>query len=149
MVYTVKYMKNLFMSLLLVLLLVVLLGSGYLLYEEKTFILQSRATNDVISGDNSLAVSTPTCVAPDGLEITRLHVYCLNSQGLGKPNTIVTVSPTDAALDLQIRAIQATTDSTGKATFDITSSTEGLFDLTIFCDDVQVKSNHRVCFKKS
>lgn len=142
-------MKNLFMSLLLVLLLVVLLGSGYLLYEERTFILQSRATNDVISGDNSLAVSTPTCVQPDGNEITRLHVYCLNSQGLGKPDTIVSVSPTDAALDLQIRAIQATTDSTGKATFDITSSTEGLFDLTIMCDDVQVKSNHRVCFKKS
>ena len=139
-------MRSLFMTLLLVLLLMVLLGSAYLIYEEDTFILQSRATNSKVSSENSLAVSTPTCVAADGQEITRLQVYCLNGQGLAEPNTRVYVSPCGDARQLQITAIQGTTDETGKAIFDVTSSSEGLYDLTIFCGDVLVKNNHRVCF---
>lgn len=142
-------MKSLFMTLVLVLVLVLLIGSGYLIYEEQEFILQSRATVQEISSDNSLAVTTPTCVIADGEEISRLSVYCLDSRGLGKPDIRVSVAPTSGAQNLQIKAIQGTTDQSGKATFDITSSTEGLFDLTIECDGVVIKTNHRACFTSS
>lgn len=142
-------MKSLFMTLMLVLLLVLLIGTSYLIYDEKSFILQSRANIEKISGDNSLAVSTPTCAKADGESITRLQVYCLNTRGLGGPNIRVSVAPTSHAQSMSIRAVQGTTDQTGKAIFDITSSTEGIFDLTIKCGDVLIQNNHRACFTSS
>ena len=142
-------MKSLFATLVLILFLVLLLGTSYLIYEEQTFILQSKATIAEVSRENSLAISTPTCVKADGEEISRLSVYCLDTKGLGKPQVQVSVSPTAEARNLHIQPIQGTTDQTGKAMFDITSQAEGIFDLTIVCGQTLVKNNHRTCFTSS
>lgn len=130
----------------LILLLLMLLFSGYMLYEGKIGVFQSRATFKEVSKDNSLAVSIPSCVKADGDEVSRLQIYCLNGRGLGEPNISVSVVPSSVAQGIDIQPIQGTTDDTGKAIYDVRSTTEGFFDLTISCGDTIIKSDHRTCF---
>jgi hypothetical protein len=131
----------------LIFLLILLPLTVFFFYRTEVITFRSRATFQQISKDNSLAVSVPSCVAADGEQISRLHVYCLNGRGLGEPNMHVSVYPTSVAQNLEIQAIQGTTDDTGKAIFDITSGTEGFFDLTITCGETIVKTDHKTCFE--
>jgi hypothetical protein len=144
-VYTSR-MRTYFVIFSLLLMLLLVLASTYFIYEERTFIFQSRANVQLVDSENSLAVATPSCVPADSTSISRLQVYCLNSRGLGEPGMIVSVKPSNSVQDLEITAIQGSTDQYGKAIFDLKSGTEGIFELTIMCGDVVVKSNHRACF---
>lgn len=140
-------MKRLFLVFLMILLPVFVVLSGYFILEERTFILRSRATVQEVSTGNSLAVSTPSCVAGDGDEKTRLMIYCLNGQGLGEPGVTTVVKPASNVQGLQITPVRATTDETGRAIFDMTSSSKGMVEVSIWCGDVLIKESHRLCFE--
>lgn len=140
-------MKRLFLLFLMILLPLFVIISGYFVLEERTYILRSRATVQEVSTGNSLAVSTPSCVAGDGDEKTRLMIYCLNGRGLGEPNVSTSVRPNGNVQGLQIIPVRATTDETGRAIFDITSNSQGMVEVSIRCGDVLIKENHRLCFE--
>lgn len=136
-----------FIGLGFIVLLLLLLGSFYI-YEERVYLFQTRATYQIASQENSLAVSVPACVPATGEDITRVYVYCLNGRGLGEPNMNVSVYPTNDANGLKIVPVQGSTDGVGKAMFDITSNTEGTFDVTITCADTVITRDHQICFTK-
>lgn len=140
-------MKRLFLLFLMILLPLFVIISGYFVLEERTYILRSRATVQEVSTGNSLAVSTPSCVAGDGDEKTRLMIYCLNGRGLGEPKVSTSVRPNGNVQGLQIIPVRATTDETGRAIFDITSNSQGMVEVSIWCGDVLIKENHRLCFE--
>ena len=139
-------MKTITLISSLVLLLLALIASSYFIYEERTFIYRSRANVQQADPDNSLAVSIPSCVPGDKVSISRVQVYCLNPRGFGEPKMVVSVKPTSSVQNLEIKPIQGTTDEMGKAIFDLTSDKAGIFDLTITCGDIVVKTNHKACF---
>ncbi|OGK59583.1 hypothetical protein A3I56_00075 [Candidatus Roizmanbacteria bacterium RIFCSPLOWO2_02_FULL_43_10] len=140
-------MRRTLMLIGFLLLLLVPLIFLYMVSERQMFVLKSRASFQEVSGSNSLAIATPSCVKAGGEEITRLNIYCLNNQGLGVENMPVTVSPASTAQALGIRAIQGTTDTVGKAVFDITSGAAGIFELTIDCGTYRIKTAQKVCFE--
>ena len=98
--------------------LILIFVMAYWVYESNSFSIRSRAYIDEVSGPNSFAVSTPSCAKADGLEITRMYIYCLSNQGLPVQNVAVRLSPTDNYTTVEFRPVQAVTDATGKALFD-------------------------------
>lgn len=107
------------------------------------------ANSGKVSAETSLVISVPACVKAGGEEITRIYVYCLNSRGIGEANTVVDIQPSSRTEDLRIVSVQATTDDSGKAIFDLTSKTQGYFRLSVMCGDVRVRSDFKVCFSAS
>ncbi len=119
----------------------------YGVYESKSFSIRSRAYIDEVSGENSFAVSTPSCVKADGEEITRMYIYCLSSQGLPVSNIAVRIDPSDNYPTVEFRPIQAVTDSTGKALFDSLSREVGMKNVDIYCGDLLIRKDYSVCFE--
>lgn len=102
-------------------LLLALTGTVYLMYRTTT--LSSRASGSTVPTNsdfvnNSYLFASPLQAKANGQEIIRVTAFILDSRGIGIPNLLVTLNKPAA---LNLAAAQDTTDTTGKATFDLTS----------------------------
>jgi len=91
----------------------------YLIYKTTKF--SSKATGTLtknITLENSYLFATPLQAKADGLEKVRVIVFVLDQKGIGIPNQTISlnISP-----KINIENIQSTTDSYGKAIFDLTT----------------------------
>lgn len=104
--------------LLIIFLLLTLLGSFALVF--RTTIFSSRANSSgSVAYSNSYLFSSPLQAKADGKELIRISVFLLDGRGLGVPNQVVTLSTSPK---VSINSVQSTTDDTGKAVFDLSSS---------------------------
>lgn len=138
-------MRRVVTYLLLPLLILVLLGSAYLVLEEQTYNLRARATISQVS-ESSFAVNTPTCASVSSNQKLRVYVYCLNTEGLGIRNIDTELKPSTDVTGMLISPVNRITDSYGKATYDISNPQSGTYLLDITCDSTTISTTHSVCF---
>lgn len=115
-------MKKFFFLLILGLVFLILFSVYFWFYQAKYFIGRASVSQASFSISNSYLFVTPLRATANGQEKVRATVFVLNDQGLGVSNKEVTLSNTQA---LNIDIIQGTTDSYGKAIFDISTLKSG------------------------
>lgn len=96
----------------------------------QTTIFKSRASNTnnrLPVKENSYLFASPIQAKADGQEKIRITVFLLDSNGLGvSQQTVILKFPSI----LQIETLQSTTDDYGKATFNLSSTTPGKFEIS-------------------
>lgn len=118
----------------------------------KTTIFQKRASSSSASYvlENSYLFASPlqakageSSLPTDHREQIRLTVFLLDGRGLGVGNQIISIQiPANVTITNQ----QEITDNTGKAVFDITSSTAQTFYVTASVGNAKLPQKVRVAF---
>lgn len=93
---------------------------SYTEYTEKPV---TQTPSSVVEISNSYAFASPLKAGLGG-EFIRVTVYVLDAQGMGIKGKSVEIGQ---VTDLQIKEVLVTTDDTGMAYFDISSSKAGLY----------------------
>lgn len=129
----------------LILFLTVLIGfvSFFGFYQVRYFINRASTQSLSFSLENSYVFLTPLKARASGQEKIRLTVFVLDNRGMGVMGKKVVLSTHQA---LKIDAIQAITDSFGKAYFDISSDTPGDYYLEVKVDDISLLQKPRLNF---
>lgn len=125
-------MLELFMSkrylIIFIILIIALIGSVTLVL--KTTVFGSKASNVRTSSvvlENSYLFASPIQAKADGLEKVRLTVFLLDGRGLGVANQTVTINVSPL---VTVQQSQNITDESGKAIFDLSSSTIKTFNVS-------------------
>ncbi len=135
---TLKYL------LIIALLLLALAGTVFLTLRVVVFSNRAATGNSSpVALANSYLFASPLQAKADNQEKIRLTVFLLDGRGLGVPNQRVSVTPPAA---LTLTAVQATSDDTGKAVFDLSSSTAGTYSLEAKTDSGTLPQKVRVTF---
>jgi len=87
--------------------------------------------------------TNPLKAQADGKEKIRVTVFILNSQGLGVLGKSVSIG-LDSHLTLD--AVQSATDQSGKALFDISTTTPGEYYLEVGVDEFKLPQKTRLTF---
>ncbi len=116
---TIVYLSILFIVLILFSLL-------FWFYEVKNFTSRASVSDQGFSQENSYVFVSPLKAKANNQEKIRTTVFLLNNQGLGVANTAILFTPNSK---LNVFVEQGTTDSFGKAVFDISSEAAGEFYL--------------------
>lgn len=135
-------LKNSSFIMLIVILLFIFL-TGYWLYQATYYSNRAQATPSAISIDNSFTSTNPFKALANTKERIRLTIYVLNDQGLGASNSKTTLS---ADKNLIIEDVQSITDQYGKAIFDISTNTRGVFSIDVYVDGKLLKNKATVNF---
>ena len=104
--------------LLISFLLVVLLATLSLVFKTTVFSGKATGSSSVAYG-NSYLFSSPLQAKADGKELIRVTVFLLDGRGLGVANQPVEL---EASPRVDIGTVQAVTDDSGKAVFDLSST---------------------------
>lgn len=116
-------------KILLIILLILGLTTTIFLVTQTT-IFKSRAnstSSHLPVRENSYLFASPIQAKADGQEKIRVTVFLLDSNGLGVSQQTVTLKVPSI---LQVETIQSVTDDLGKATFNLSSSTPGKFEIS-------------------
>lgn len=100
------------------------------LFISQTTIFKSRASSTSTHlpvRENSYLFASPIQAKADAQEKIRVTVFLLDSNGLGVSQQTVTLKVPSA---LQIETIQNVTDDLGRATFNLSSSVPGKFEIS-------------------
>ncbi len=98
----------------------------------------------ILSRENSYLFASPVTASADGASIVRVTVYILNSQGLGISGQKILLTPSK---QLTIGQTQPTTDSFGRAIFDLTSSTPGDYTISAAVASVSLPQTVSILFQ--
>jgi hypothetical protein len=104
--------------------------AGALFIVTQTTIFKSRAsnTNDHLPvKENSYLFASPIQAKADGKEKVRITVFLLDSQGLGVSKQLITLKTPSA---IEVETLQGLTDDLGRATFNLSSSVPGKFEIS-------------------
>lgn len=86
----------------------------------------STVNTSPITMENSYLFSSPLQAKADSQELIRITVFLLDSRGLGVPNqTVELLTPAN----ITIKDVQAVSDESGKAVFDLSSAIPGQFTI--------------------
>lgn len=96
-----------------------------------------------ISVDNSYLFASPLKAAVS-VERIRITVYVLDGQGMGIAGKEVTLGNSDSVLHFY--PISPTTDSYGRATFDVTGDQAGLFTIEALVDGQKLTQKVTISF---
>jgi hypothetical protein len=120
-----------------------LIASLYLV--ARTTIFQKRASNTNTSYvlENSYIFASPLQAKADNKEQIRITVFLLDGRGLGVANQSVSLS---LPQNISITNQQEVTDNTGKAVFDIISSSPQTFHITASVNDAKLPQKVRIIF---
>lgn len=136
-------MQRFLLSSILFFLVLITFSFFFFLYEARFFGSRASVARVDISAENSYVFSNPLKALSDGKEKIRVTVFVLNSQGLGVFGKKVTLT---ANSQVVVDPIQPTTDSTGKAIFDYTSTIPGEYYLEVTADNVTLPQKVRLSF---
>jgi hypothetical protein len=105
----------------------------------------TRAKEEFLPSSNaSLIFAWPLTAKADGGETVAVNIFVRNANNLPLPNKKVSVITTLG----NINELQPTTDKSGKATFNLSSASPGLAELTATVDNqVQLKQKVTVKFE--
>ncbi len=140
-------MSNFIKLIILASSLLILLLISFVLFEQTTIVLRSRANVSSVDKNNSFLFTVPACgKAGTDSQPIRLNFVVLTNSGLGKGNVECRViAPYE--YKLSIRAIQGITDTYGKAFFDIQAADPGIFEVKVVCDDIVLNDRQKLCFE--
>lgn len=118
-----------FKKIILITFLIISLGfSVYLISQNIIFKGQAANTNSHLPvKENSYLFASPIQAKADGQEKIRITVFLLDSNGLGVSQQPVTLQTPST---LQVESIQSITDDLGRATFNLSSSLPGKFEIS-------------------
>lgn len=136
-------MQKFLLSAILFFLVLISFSLFFFFYETQFFGSRASMTRVDISADNSYVFTNPLKAQADGKEKIRVTVFILNSQGLGVLGKNVSIG-LDSHLILD--AVQSATDQSGKALFDISSSTPGEYYLEVSVDEFKLPQKTRLTF---
>jgi len=131
---------------ILLFIIILLLFSGFFFFYEARF-MSGRASvvSNSFSPDNSYVITVPSKAKGDGLQKIRVTVFILNGQGLGVLGKQVKIAtPTNS--NLVIGNTQPTTDSIGKAYFDVSAGSSGEYYLEVTVDGISLPQKAHVLF---
>lgn len=127
-----KNKKYFWLQILLLILILGLVISVYLIQRQTYYKSQAysytetaatQTPSSIVAISNSYAFASPLKAKITG-EFIRVTIYVLDAQGMGIKGKSVEIGQ---VTDLQIKEVLATTDDTGMAYFDISSSKAGLY----------------------
>lgn len=136
-------MKRVFYFLILFFIVLLAFSSFFWLYEVKYKVGRASVTSYSFSIDNSYLFVTPLRARANGQEKIRVTVFVLNNQGLGVMGRRVTLGADE---NLNAEAIQALTDSYGKAFFDVAAAKQGEYYLEVAVDDAKLKQKAHLSY---
>jgi hypothetical protein len=115
------------------------------LSSERTSITGRAQTPGTVtfSRENSYLFASPISAAASGTSIIRVTVFLLNNQGLGIGGVPVEL---EADGPITIAATQPTTDSFGRAIFDVTANTPGDYTISAAGQGVSLLQKVSVSF---
>ncbi len=115
----------------IVLIVLALLGSLFFVDETRFLVGRANITTSQLSVENSYLFVSPLQAKAGGQEKIRVTVFLLSGQGLGLASKQV-----DLGLDpnLQVEAVQASSDNYGKTVFDVSATKAGEYYLTVKAD---------------
>ncbi|PIV07646.1 hypothetical protein CO168_00535 [Candidatus Shapirobacteria bacterium CG_4_9_14_3_um_filter_36_12] len=122
-----KNIKNTQLLIIIILLCGLVIG---LVVSSRSVIFQGKASstnNNSVSVQNSYLFASPLAAKADGQEKIRLTIFLLDSRGLGISHQKVTIN---APSSLQLINTQPTTDDTGKAIFDSSSTVATTYQIS-------------------
>jgi hypothetical protein len=121
-----------------------LVASLYLVLQ--TTVLTKKATSSnqsTVALENSYLFISPLQAKADGKEKMRLTVFILDGRGMGIANQTVSLSTSSK---INITSIQSQTDESGKAVFDLTSTTVGQYNVSAQTGDATIPQQVKVVF---
>jgi len=119
--------------LLIIFLLLALAASITLALRVTIFTGKAYTRTDAnIALENSYLFASPIQAKADGQEIVRVTVFILDNRGLGTANHTIRLS---APSSLTVKEVQPLTDDTGKAVFDLTSTSPGRHQISATIDN--------------
>lgn len=128
----------------IILLIFGLITSLYLVTQSTIF--KSRASNTsthLPTKENSYLFASPIQAKADGQEKIRITVFLLDSNGLGVSRQLVTLK---VPPQIQIEAIQSTSDDLGKATFNLSSTSPGKYEISASIPDFPLSQKINLLF---
>lgn len=130
--------------LLIVVLLVGLIVALLLSFRTTTYIGKATFYNtSPITLENSYLFVSPLQAKGDGKELIRVTVFLLDNRGLGVGNqTVELIRPQT----LTVVDTQPITDDTGKAVFDVSSTSTGRFELSARTNGKDIPQKARAVF---
>lgn len=114
--------------LLFLILVVMTLFLSYFYLSRAAITTSTRATQKDFSTQNSYIFISPLSAQAGGGEKIRVNTFILDSRGIGVQGLIVSF---DSMENLGIEAIQSTTDSSGKAVFNVAATQAGDYYLEL------------------
>lgn len=104
----------------------------------------SGNTGTVLSRENSYVFVSPVSADANGKSIVRVIVFLLNSQGMGVAGQKVSVKISGS---VKIDEVSPTTDSFGRAIFDVTSTNSGDYTISASSGGVPLPQTVSVSFQ--
>ncbi|MFA5025836.1 MAG: Ig-like domain-containing protein [Candidatus Shapirobacteria bacterium] len=132
-------------KMLFIILLILGLTTTLLLVTQTTIFRSSANNTDshLPIKENSYLFASPIQAKADGKEQIRVTVFLLDSQGLGVSKQIVTLKVPSS---IQVEILQGSTDDLGKATFNISSTTLGKFEISASTSTLQLSQKINLLF---
>ena len=109
---------------------------------NKPVIFFPRANTSSVA-NNSYIFASPIQAKAGDKELIRITVFILNDKGVGVPGKEVILLPSPS---LNIKNTQSTTDTYGKAIFDVYSDFSGKFNLKAKVDNREIIENVNIIF---
>ena len=133
---------------LILILIVFLVTLGILVYyiRFRTSITPKASTlniTSIVSISNSYVFASPLRAKANG-DLIRVTVFLLDDEGNGIFDKKVSLRVLEGQLD--IKEVQSLTDETGKAIFDVASSTIGTYNLEAFTTDIVLPQKVKVIY---
>ena len=103
----------------------------------------NSSSSSLVTLENSYLFASPIQAKADGQEKIRVTVFILDGRGLGVSNRTVTLNLPQHFINTHVQSI---TDESGKAIFDISSATQGTYNISALADNKELPQKLRVVF---
>lgn len=131
-------------TIIIVFLILALLASLTMVFRTTVFFGRATTSNSSpIALENSYLFASPLQAKSDGKELIRVTVFILDGRGVGVAGKTVNLNLPSTINSIPV---QPTTDDTGKAIFDLSSSTTGKFEIQAHAEGKSLPQKVRVVF---
>lgn len=128
----------------IIILSIALIGSVYLVVRTTSIYNRAASVNESsVTLENSYLFASPLQAKADSKEQVRITVYLLDGRGLGVPNQKVSLKIPST---ISTNSIQPITDESGKATFDLSSSTAQSVTVTAITGNSELPQRVKINF---
>lgn len=136
-------MQKFLLSAILFFLILITFALFFFFYETQYFGSRASMTIVDISAENSYVFTNPLRAQSNGKDKIRVTIFVLNGQGLGVPSKKVIVG---ADPRLVVSNVQDTTDTTGKAIFEYSTTVPGEYYLDVGIDEIKLPQKAKLSF---
>lgn len=137
-------MQKAIIGILMFIIILMFFSGLFFFYEARYMSGRASVVNNSIDPDNSYVTYNPLSAKASGDQKIRVTAVVLSPQGLGVSGIAVSLSnPGDA---LKIEVISGTTDTLGRAFFNISTKTAGEYNIEAKAGGVAVTQKARLLF---